>query len=71
MRVVDVAGNHDFVQNTEEELKKLLGLKELFYSFQIGGVRFIVLNGLDVSRFAPPENQIPDQQRAVRSSHAG
>ena len=51
--VKHIVGNHDFVLNTEEELKKLLGLKDLFYTFQAGGIRFIVLNGLDVSRFAP------------------
>ncbi len=48
-----VVGNHDFVQNSESELKRLLNLDSFFYDFARNGVRFLVLNGLDESRFAP------------------
>ena len=49
-----VVGNHDYVQYSEAELLNLFGLNSMFYDFSVGKVRFIVLNGLDVSRFSPP-----------------
>lgn len=52
-----VVGNHDFVQYSHEELLRLLGLAGFFYDFSVKGVRFIVLNGLDVSRFSPPKSR--------------
>ncbi len=52
-----VVGNHDFVQYSHEELLRLLGLGSFFYDFSVKNVRFIVLNGLDISRFSPPESR--------------
>ena len=52
-----VVGNHDFVQYSESELMDLFGLNSLFYDFAVGKVRFLVLNGLDVSRFSPPGSE--------------
>ena len=49
-----VVGNHDYVQYSESELLNLFGLNSMSYDFSVGKVRFIVLNGLDVSRFSPP-----------------
>ena len=64
-----VAGNHDFVKNSEEELKRLFGLDDLFYTFKAGGIEFIVLNGLDVSRFAPPGSKRYAQYEEYKIEH--
>ena len=64
-----VAGNHDFVKNSEEELKRLFGLDDLFYTFKSGGIEFIVLNGLDVSRFAPPGSKRYAQYEEYKIEH--
>lgn len=64
-----VVGNHDFVKNSEEELKRLFGLDDLFYTFKAGGIEFIVLNGLDVSRFAPPGSKRYAQYEEYKIEH--
>ena len=65
-----VAGNHDFVLNTEDELKNLFGLDDLSYAFETGGIRFVVLNGLDVSRFAPPGSARYAQYEEYKIEHS-
>ncbi|MBR0459182.1 MAG: CehA/McbA family metallohydrolase [Victivallales bacterium] len=64
-----VVGNHDYVLHSEEELLELFGLESMFYDFAVGGVRFLVLNGLDVSRFSPPGSARLAESRAFRASH--
>ena len=49
-----IVGNHDFVLNTEDELKPLLNIPGMYYDFSMGNIRFIAINSLDVSRFSPP-----------------
>lgn len=51
------AGNHDFVLHTEQELARLFNVETLFYNFAVNGVRFHVLNSLEVSRFSPPGSE--------------
>lgn len=64
-----VVGNHDFVQYSESELMDLFGLNSLFYDFAVGKVRFLVLNGLDVSRFSPPGSERRRMAAEFRAEH--
>ncbi len=50
-------GNHDFGVAPEhlEKVAERVGMPSPYYSFQRHGFRFIVLNGNEVSTFAPPE----------------
>ncbi len=55
-RSVLLPGNHDFAVAPEylDKVHARLGMPTPWYDFAIGGVRFIVLDGSDVSVFAPP-----------------
>lgn len=55
-RSVLLPGNHDFAVAPEylDKVHARLGMPAPWYDFAIGGVRFIVLDGNDVSTFAPP-----------------
>lgn len=64
-----VVGNHDYVQYSEAELLNLFGLNSMFYDFSVGKVRFIVLNGLDVSRFSPPGSARRRLAAEFRAAH--
>ncbi|MET0257184.1 MAG: metallophosphoesterase, partial [Methylobacterium sp.] len=55
-RHVVLLGNHDY-SLAPESLKAqpgLLGLAAAHYDYTVGGIRFVVLDGNDVSLFAPP-----------------
>ncbi len=67
--VKHVVGNHDYVLYSETELLKLFGIKDLFYDFSVGNVLFIVLNGLDESRFSPPASERKKSAAAFRKAH--
>ncbi len=56
-----VLGNHDFDVAPEHRgrVLDLLGMTDPYYDFAVAGTRFIVLDGNDVSLFAPP----PDDPR--------
>lgn len=56
-----VLGNHDFDVAPEHRgrVPRLLGMEGPYYDFAVAGTRFIVLDGNDVSLFAPP----PDDPR--------
>ncbi|MEH3119564.1 MAG: metallophosphoesterase [Methylorubrum populi] len=59
-----VLGNHDF-QVAPEHLGQVtgrLGMERAFYDFASGSIRFVVLDGNDVSLFAPPPD---DPRRAL------
>lgn len=59
-----VLGNHDYDIAAEylTSVTRTVGLEKAYYDFDGGGYRFIVLDGNDVSLFAPPEN---DPRRAI------
>lgn len=63
-RSVILPGNHDFAVPPAhlDEIHARLGMPAAWYDFLIGEVRFIVLDGNDVSLFAPPVN---DPRRAL------
>ena len=58
-----VLGNHDFDLAPEHrgQVPGLLGMEGPHYDFTVAGIRFIVLDGNDVSLFAPP----PDDPRRM------
>lgn len=51
-------GNHDFDVASEylTSVLRTVGMKDAYYDFTGGGYRFIVLDGNDVSLFAPPKD---------------
>jgi len=55
--VYHALGNHDFSVTDQEKaaVTEKLGLSESYYDFEIKGRRFIVLNGCEISLFAPVE----------------
>lgn len=55
-RHVRLLGNHDYSVAADElaDAPRRLGLERPYYDFAAGGIRFIVLDGNDVSVFAPP-----------------
>jgi manganese-dependent ADP-ribose/CDP-alcohol diphosphatase len=55
--VFHVLGNHDFAvdNNQLDQVIPKLELSERYYDFAIGGWRFVVLDGSEVSSFANPE----------------
>lgn len=65
-RSVFVLGNHDFLVAAEHlpDVAARAGLPSSYYDFVIGQYRFIVLDGSDVSLFAPP---VDDPRRALAS----
>lgn len=52
-----VLGNHDFEVGAEHlgQVVGRLGMPGPYYDFAVSGVRFVVLDGNDVSLFAPPQ----------------
>lgn len=56
-RHVVLLGNHDYSIAPEHLTSQpgLLGLAEAHYDYTEGGIRFVVLDGNDVSLFAPPQ----------------
>jgi manganese-dependent ADP-ribose/CDP-alcohol diphosphatase len=56
--VYHVLGNHDFSVSEQEKsaVTGKLGIPDSYYDFEIGEFRFIVLNGCEISLFAPAEN---------------
>ncbi len=56
--VYHVLGNHDFSVTEQEKtvVAGKLGLTSSYYDYAIGDWRFIVLNGCEISLFAPIEN---------------
>lgn len=59
-----VAGNHDFDFEPEwlPSVMRTLSMPAPYYDFSVKGVRFIALDGNDVSTFAPPKD---DPRRAI------
>ncbi|MGV1751418.1 metallophosphoesterase [Agrobacterium sp. CG674] len=55
-RSVLLPGNHDFAVAPEylAQVHERLGMSSPWYDFVVGYVRFVVLDGSDVSTFAPP-----------------
>ncbi|WP_311272521.1 MULTISPECIES: metallophosphoesterase [unclassified Rhizobium] len=55
-RSVLLLGNHDFAVAPEylPQVHERLGMPSPWYDFVVGNVRFVVLDGSDVSTFAPP-----------------
>ncbi len=66
-----VMGNHDRVQNSEEEVMALFGLDSLYYDFAVNGLRIVVINSLDESRFSPPDSQRRRNAAAFREANPG
>ena len=65
-----VAGNHDLVLNTEEELLRFFRQESFCYDFCLSGFRFIVYHSFDVSRFAPPGSARYYAYRRYKEEHA-
>ncbi|MDD3153805.1 MAG: CehA/McbA family metallohydrolase [Victivallaceae bacterium] len=65
-----VVGNHDLVLYSEEELRQCWHLDGLFYEFTVGEVCFLVLNGLDESRFSPPGSERFARAAQYRLEHS-
>ncbi len=63
-RSILLPGNHDFAVSVEHlpKIHSRLGMPSPWYDFAIGKVRFVVLDGNDVSLFAPP---LDDPRRTV------
>lgn len=59
-------GNHDFDVAAEylTSVTRTVGMEKTYYDFTGGGYRFIVLDGNDVSLFAPPQD---DPRREIAS----
>jgi 3',5'-cyclic AMP phosphodiesterase CpdA len=66
-RSVLLPGNHDFSVAPEylDKVHQRLDMPSPWYDFTVGGVRFVVLDGNDVSLFAPPAG---DPRRAIAES---
>jgi len=62
-----VLGNHDYAVAPEylSSVVRTTGLEKAYYDFPGGGYRFIVLDGNDVSLFAPPKDD-PRREIAAR-----
>lgn len=52
-----VLGNHDYSVGNEylQSVPRITGLKKTYYDFTVAQYRFVVLDGNDVSLFAPPK----------------
>ncbi|MCX5496829.1 metallophosphoesterase [Kaistia dalseonensis] len=61
-------GNHDFAVAAQHlpAIAARVGLERTYYDFAGGGYRFILLDGNEVSLFAPPEG---DSRRAIAADH--
>ncbi len=66
-RCVLLPGNHDFSVAPEylDRVHARLNMPAPWYDFKVGGVRFVVLDGNDVSLFAPPPG---DPRRELASA---
>lgn len=55
-RSVLIPGNHDFAVEPQHlaDVHRRLGMGSAFYEFTHGRVRFVIVDGSDVSTFAPP-----------------
>jgi len=55
--VYQILGNHDFAvpEDKKPEVAGKLGIKNTYYSFSKSGIRFIFLDGTDLSIFAQPK----------------
>ncbi len=58
MPLYHVLGNHDFPfgKNHYEQVLEILGLESNYYNFRYGKIRFIVLDGNDISLHSHPAN---------------
>ena len=63
--VYHILGNHDFSVEASEKSKvpERLGMSARFYAFSQSGIRFVFLDGTEVSTFA----HLPDDPRHVRA----
>lgn len=63
-RSILLPGNHDFAVDAEllPEVHARLGMPSPWYDFAVGKMRFVVLDGNDVSLFAPP---VGDPRRRI------
>jgi len=72
-RMVHIPGNHCLAV-PQERLFRIMGISAPYYSFAQGGVRFVVLHGMDVSVLTEPENEADRHllayYRDVRQAHA-
>lgn len=68
---VFVLGNHDFEVGPDylASVPRALGLERRYYDFAAGGIRFIVIDGNDVSLFAHPKGS-PSHRLAVETLQA-
>lgn len=68
---VFVLGNHDFevAQDYLASVPRILGLERRYYDFGVGGTRFVVIDGNDVSLFAHPKDS-PRYRLAVETLEA-
>jgi 3',5'-cyclic AMP phosphodiesterase CpdA len=66
-----VLGNHDFEVGPDYlmSVPRALGLERRYYDFAVGGTRFIVIDGNDVSLFAHPKDS-PRYKLAVETLQA-
>lgn len=76
-RCVFLPGNHDFAVEPEYlgKVHERLGMPAKWHDFSVGGFRFIVLDGNDVSTFAPPLDDprrelAKDRLKALRQAGA-
>ncbi len=62
-------GNHDLVLRSAAEMAKLAGMPGPFYHFAVRGIRFIVLNAFEQSRYSPPDSPEYRAYRAFREAN--
>ncbi|MDF1816531.1 MAG: metallophosphoesterase [Verrucomicrobiales bacterium] len=62
--VYQILGNHDFsvAEDKKPEVAAKMGITNPYYAFSKGGVRFIFLDGTEVSTFAQPKGSTIHQQ---------
>lgn len=67
-----LAGNHDFEVAAADlgRITGILGMPAPYYDFAVGGVRFVALDGNDVSLFAPPQGDLRWQHAQARLAAA-
>ncbi|MGI5923068.1 MAG: CehA/McbA family metallohydrolase [Lentisphaeria bacterium] len=66
-----LAGDHDLQGHSEEQLKALFAVDDLFYDFAVGGVRFVVINSHDVSLVADAASGRRQAARDFLTDHHG
>ena len=62
-----VLGNHDYMIKSEykQGLQDYIGMKEAYYRVDIGNWSFIVLNGDDLSYFAPQDKKQKEERNEI------